>query len=65
LDSVDKKNYSFNKEVYKQTISATITQAFRKLESFLTEDCKRKLTPITKMEMKKLMTPLLSSSAFG
>ena len=51
--------------MYKLTISAVITQAWKKLESFLMEDCKKQLTCLGKAEMNKLMTSLLSSSVFG
>jgi hypothetical protein len=65
MEVQDKAQYSFNKDIYKQAISYVVTLAYRKLESFLSEDCKKRITPINKAEMKRLMTPLLSSSAFA
>jgi hypothetical protein len=65
MEVPDKASFSYNKEVYKQTIGHVVGQAFRKLESFLSEDCKKRIMPITKPELKRLMKPLLSSSAFA
>ena len=53
------------KDNYKRVIAAVVTQAFRKLESFLSQDCAKPITPLSKEEMAKIMTPLLSSTHFG
>lgn len=46
-------------------ISSVITNAYRKLEGFLIDDCHKKIAPISKQSMKKIMTCLISSTFFG
>jgi len=60
-----KFNSPLTKDNYKRIIGSVVTQAFRKLESFLMQDCSRPITPLSKEEMAKIITPLLSSTHFG
>jgi hypothetical protein len=41
------------------------SQAWRRLEVFLKESCKKDITFLNREEIKKIMNPLLSSTYFG
>lgn len=51
------------KRRYQWTYTAFLNESFRKLESFLIEDCNRNIKPLTLPEMRALVPILLKSQS--